>query len=158
MSDIVSIIPQERVVDARPNVAFGQKGEKLAVEFLERAGYRIVMTNFTAPVGRNSKGVQVTGEIDIIALDEETLCFIEVKTRRSDEFAEPLANVDLRKQRQIARTAKVYRRLFNIQDRQYRFDVVSVLAEKGLAPTIELFRGFWNEAKFRKRNWDDVPY
>jgi putative endonuclease len=158
MSDIVSIIPQVRKTDSQPRAAFGHRGEQLAAEFLEHNGYRIVVSNFTAPVGRNSQGAAVTGEIDIIALDGDTLCFVEVKSRRSDEFAGPLASVDLRKQRQIARTAKVYRRLFNIQDMQYRFDVVSVLAEKGLAPEIELFRGFWNEAKFKKRTWNEVPY
>jgi Holliday junction resolvase-like predicted endonuclease len=81
-----------------------------------------------------------------------------VKTRRSDEIAGPLANVNLRKQRQIIRTARVYRRIFGLQEIKYRFDVVSVLAEKGRKPLIELYRGFWSEAKFRKRGWDEIPY
>lgn len=158
MSDLLSIIPQDGPADIRPTRSLGQKGEALAAAFLEREGFRIVMSNFTAPVGRNSKGVQITGEIDLIALDGDVLCFIEVKSRRSDEFAGPLANVDLRKQRQIARTARVYRQLFGIQEMQYRFDVVTVLLEKGLAPRLELYRGFWNEAKFKKRRWEDSPY
>jgi putative endonuclease len=156
MSDLPSIIPQNG--DTRSSPSLGEKGESIASEFLEREGYRIVMSNFTAPVGRNSRGVQVTGEIDLIALDGETLCFVEVKTRRSEEIAGPLANVNLRKQRQIARTAKVYRRIFGLQEMPYRFDVVSVLMEKGLAPRLELYRGFWSEAKFKKRAWSDVPY
>jgi putative endonuclease len=156
MSDIPSIIPQNGRVPAVPSL--GEKGESLAAAFLEQQGYRIVMANFTAPVSRNSKGVQVTGEVDLVALDGDTLCFIEVKTRRSDEIAGPLANVNLRKQRQIARTAKVYRQIFSIQEMAYRFDVISVLMEKGRAPRLELYRGFWSEAKFRKRAWSDVPY
>src|SRR5205823_4987162 len=92
--------------DRRPEL--GASGERLAVRFLENNGYRVVLSNFKVPVGRNSKGAQVTGEIDIIALDGETLCFVEVKTRRSDEFTPLTSNVDLRKQRQIIRTAKVY--------------------------------------------------
>jgi putative endonuclease len=66
----------------------------------------------------------VTGEIDLIALDGETLCFVEVKTRRSAEFTSITANVDLRKQRQITRTAKMYRRVFGVYEMPYRFDVV----------------------------------
>jgi len=68
------------------NLDLGGEGERLAANFLQQNGYRIVLTNFTVPVGRNTKGVQVTGEIDIVALDAETLCFIEVKTRRSADF------------------------------------------------------------------------
>src|SRR5258708_31564414 len=105
-------------------------------------------------VGRKSKGVQVTGEIDIIALDDETLCFIEVKTRQSDEFTPVITNVDKRKQRQITRTAKVYRRIFGIRDVEYRFDVVTVLMPKHAEPEIELIKGFWSESKFRKRSWN----
>jgi putative endonuclease len=158
VSELISIIPHNSAPTSPAKDALGARGEQLAAELLLREGYRLVMTNFTTPVGRNSRGVQVTGEIDIVALEGETLCFVEVKTRRSDEIAGPLANVDLRKQRQIARTARVYRQIFSLPDMQYRFDVVSVLLEKGLAPRLELFRGFWSEAKFKKRRWNDVPY
>ena len=132
----------------------GEKGERLAADFLRRRGYRLVLANFKVPVGRNSKGVQVTGEIDLIALDDETLCFVEVKTRRSDEFTPVITNVDIRKQRQITRTAKVYLRIFAIHEMDYRFDVVTVLMPKHSATTIELQRDFWSEAKFRKRSWN----
>ena len=131
----------------------GELGEKLAADYLVERGYRVVLTNFKTPVGRNSKGVQVTGEIDIIALDGETLCFVEVKTRRSADFTPVITAVDLRKQRQITRTARVYRNIFHIRDMSYRFDVVTVLARPETEPEIELVKGFWNEQKFRKRNW-----
>src|SRR5688572_32609202 len=92
----------------RPSLSeVGERGERLAAEFLERQGYRIVVANFTAPIGRNGKGVQVKGEIDIVALDGETLCFIEVKARSATNFAGPLDNVNLRKQRVVTRTARV---------------------------------------------------
>lgn len=135
-----------------PNL--GERGEALAADFLVNNGYRLVVANFKVPVGRNSKGVQVTGEIDIIALDGETLCFVEVKTRRSDEFTPVITNVDLRKQRQITRTARVYRKIFGIKDLEYRFDVVTVLMPKGEKPKIELIKGFWHESKFRKHTWN----
>ena len=129
-------------------------GERLAARHLVDNGYRLVVSNFKVPVGRNSKGVQVTGEIDLIALDVETLCFVEVKTRRSDEFMPIITNVDLRKQRQIIRTAKVYRRVFNVYEMPHRFDVVTVLMPMHSEPTIELAKGFWNESKFQKIRWE----
>jgi putative endonuclease len=135
--------------------SLGDAGEQAAARFLEAAGYRIVLTNFKVPVGRNSKGVAVTGEIDIVALDGETLCFVEVKTRRSDEFVALTANVDLRKQRQITRTARLYRRLFNVFEMPFRFDVVTVLMPERSAPQIDLRKGFWSEAKFRKTSWQN---
>lgn len=126
----------------------------MAARFLEASGYRLVCSNFTVPVGRNRRGVQVTGEIDLVALDRDgTLCFVEVKTRRSDEFAPPSANVDRRKQRQIARTARVYRRIFNIWDAKYRYDVVSVMMPAAGRPSVELLRDFWSDSVFRKRRW-----
>ena len=150
MDDILSInsVPTKQL----PNL--GERGERIAAEFLNKNGYRLVVANFKVPVGRNSKGVQVTGEIDVIALDGETICFIEVKTRRSDEFTPIITNVNLRKQRQITRTARVYRRIFGIWDMPYRFDVVTVLLPKHARPEIELEKGFWNESNFRKRNWN----
>ncbi len=131
----------------------GEQGEKLAADYLINNGYRIAVTNFKVPIGRNTKGVAVTGEIDIIALDGETLCFVEVKTRRSDEFTPVITAVDNRKQRQIIRTAKVYRRLFDIRDIKHRYDVVTVLFPLDAEPTIELTKGFWTESKFNKRTW-----
>jgi len=135
--------------------ATGIYGETLAAQALLADGYRIVSVNFKVPVGRNSKGVAVTGEIDIIALDGETLCFIEVKTRRSEEFAAISAAVDLKKQRQITRTSKVYRRLFKIENIACRFDVVTVLLADRAEPVIEVLKDFWSESSFRKRSWND---
>lgn len=144
--------------DIRPAItskrATGDRGERLAAEYLENEGYRIVMANFEAPIGRDIRGTQVIGEIDIIALDGETLCFVEVKTRRDLEFAGPLTNVDLRKQRSVTRTARAYRRIFAVHDIKHRFDVVTVVGDDDGA-RIELLRGFWSESKFRKRKWAD---
>ena len=135
-------------------LSLGESGEALAARYLRTKGYRLVAANFKLPVGRNSNGAQVTGEIDLIALDGETLCFVEVKTRRSDEFTPVITNVDLRKQRQIIRTARVYRRMFGLTDVDYRYDVVTVLMPNGKKPVIELTKGFWTEGKFRKHSWE----
>ena len=150
MDSIISI----QNVPIKQSISLGERGEALAADFLIKNGYRLIVANFKVPVGRNSKGVQVTGEIDLIALDGETLCFVEVKTRRSDEFTPIITAVDIRKQRQITRTAKVYRRIFGVREMEYRFDVVTVLMPKQADPEIELTKGFWSESKFRKQTWN----
>lgn len=141
--------------DGFPAGRLGQIGETAAARFLERRGYRLVLANFKAPVGRNRLGVSVTGEIDLIALDGDVLCFTEVKTRSSAQFSSPVTAVDLRKQRQIIRAARVYRRIFGLGDIKYRYDVVSVVREKNRRPRIEHFTNFWTESKFRKKYRDD---
>lgn len=155
MSEILSLIPKDNPVARSHTSGLGRQGESLAADFLMMRGYRLVVSNFKVPVGRNSKGVQVTGEIDLIALDGETLVFIEVKTRRSDDFTPIITNVNLRKQRQITRTAKVYRRIFHVWEMPHRFDVVTALIPKDAEPEIELTKGFWSEAKFRKHKWHE---
>ena len=149
MDEILSITePIRELADS-----LGDRGEKMAADHLVRNGYRLVVANFKVPVGRNSKGVQVTSEIDLIALDGETLCFVEVKTRRSEDFTPVITNVDRRKQRQIIRAAKMYRRVFDVNDMPHRYDVVTVLMPKHSEPRIDLVKGLWTESKFRKSSW-----
>lgn len=124
-----------------PGIELGKLGEAYAAAYLEQLGYRPVAANFTLPVGRNLRGAVVNAEIDLIAYDRQTLCFIEVKTRASDWFAPPQANVDLRKRRQVARAARAYRRMFDLEDQPYRFDVVTVVLTD--PPQIELLRNFF---------------
>lgn len=139
-----------------PHFEVGERGEALAIAHLERAGYRIVAANFSLPIGRNLRDVMVNAEIDVVAYDGPTLCFIEVKTRTSDEFAMPQTNVDLRKRRQIARAARAYRRMFGLMGEQYRYDVVAVIAKPlDEHARIELLKGFWNDAQLRKRRWHE---
>ena len=155
MSEILSLNFQNKhPVQLNANLV-GEHGERLAAQFLQDNGLRLVLSNFKAPVGRNRLGAPVTGEIDIIALDGDTVCFVEVKTRSSDEFASPLAAVDLRKQRQITRTARVYRKIFNLRGVKFRYDVVSIVLKDRQKPSIELFANYWTEEKFRKKFWND---
>ncbi|HMT09945.1 MAG TPA: YraN family protein [Pyrinomonadaceae bacterium] len=155
MSDVLSIIDDERPANRSTKLSLGDLGEKLAVDHLIRKGFDIVVTNFKAPVGRNSKGVSVTGEIDIIAIDGDTLCFVEVKTRTSEDFAPAITAVDLRKQRQITRTSKVYRRLFNLESAKVRFDVITVVSPNNEKPAITLTKSLWTEGSFSKRRWHE---
>jgi len=141
-----------------PHFRLGRRGEALAIEHLERAGYRIVAANFSVPIGRDRRDVLVNAEIDVVAYDGPTLCFIEVKTRASDEFAAPQANVDLRKRRQIARAARGYRRMLGLMSAPYRYDVVTVLlpTETEDRSKVELFKQFWTDEKLRKRSWHET--
>ena len=108
----------------------GTQGEKLAVKALKRAGYKILDRN--VHLGRY--------ELDIIAQEDGSIVFVEVKTRRTDNVVEPGDNVGPAKQRHIVNAAKRY-----IADRDdpalyYRFDVVSiVIPEKG-KPEIAIYR------------------
>lgn len=146
----------------QPTIALrdlGRRGEEIAAAFLQQAGYQLVAANFILPVGRNRNDAVVNVEIDLVAYEGPTLCFVEVKTRASDWFAAPSANVDLRKQRQIIRAAHAYRRMFGLTNKAYRYDVVSVVfpaAEEGpRGLQIDLLRNFWSEEKFRKRIWQE---
>ena len=144
-----------------PHLELGRRGELLAAEHLRANGYKLVASNFRVGVGRNRRGAVVQAEIDLVAYEGSVVCFVEVKTRASDLFAAPEANVDLRKQRQVTRAARAYRRMLGLSGAPHRYDVVSVVlpppATEGDAPAprLELLRGFWTEDKFRKRRWTD---
>lgn len=143
-------------VIAAPHFDLGRRGEALAIEHLEQNGYRIVAANFSLPIGRNLRDAIVNAEIDVVAYDGSVLCFVEVKTRASDDFAPPQVNVDLRKRRQIARAALAYRRMLGLFEATYRYDVVTVVAKPdGSEPRIELLKGFWSDAQLKKRRWHE---
>lgn len=155
MSEVLSFINKNKGSAASGSKATGEIGELIARRHLENEGYRIIFSNFTCPIGRNNIGALVRGEIDIVALDGDTLCFVEVKTRQKDDIADPLASVDLHKQRIITRTARYYRRIFAVKDMKYRFDVVTIVAPESEFPRIGLLKNYWTEAKFKKRRWSD---
>jgi putative endonuclease len=157
-----TLFPQEPQIIEDPNRVLGRKGERLAVRFLEKAGARMVAANFRILIGRNIKGVAVNAEIDLVALETSTqgatLCFIEVKTRSSAEFAAPEQAVNLRKQRQIIRAAKKYRKIFRLNNVNFRYDVISIILRKHAPPRIDHFKSFWTEEKFRKGHWSDDDF
>ena len=77
----------------------GDIGEELACKYLLQNGYKILERNFRI------RG----GEIDVIALDGETLAYIEVKTRTSYQFGRPEESITLRKLKFLERAAKFWR-------------------------------------------------
>jgi putative endonuclease len=133
--------------------SLGKLGEAYAAAYLEQLGYRLVAANFTLPVGRNLRGAIINAEIDLVAYEANTLCFVEVKSRSSDWFAPPEVNVDLRKRRQITRAARVYRQMLGIESEPHRYDVVTIVFTGDSTPQIELLRNFWTEESLRKRRW-----
>jgi putative endonuclease len=139
------------------HLELGKRGEELAAAYLEQAGLRIVAANFVIPVGRSRLGALINAEIDLVAYDGETLCFIEVKSRMSDWFAPPEANVDRRKQRQIMRAARGYRRMFDLVNSPYRYDVITVVmpADENRDFEVQLLRNYWQEDQLRKRAWSE---
>ncbi|MHB9112547.1 MAG: YraN family protein [Thermoleophilia bacterium] len=98
----------------------GRKGEELACCFLEQGGYTIIETNHRSRYG----------EIDIIARRENTLAFIEVKTRLGRHYGEPFEAVGPRKQNQIRRMASMWVAAnqgdLELRRCEFRFDVISV--------------------------------
>ena len=112
----------------------GNRGEEDAYFHLRRIGYTVVARNYRSPRQR--------GEIDLIAWDsDQTLCFIEVKTRTSQDVKSAEAAVDRHKRREISAVAREYRRQL-LPSCQWRFDIVSVYYEKSQTrpPHIEVFR------------------
>lgn len=165
MASATANTPAGPSVSAAGHLELGRRGEELAAAYLQQAGYRIVAANFSVPVGRNRVGVVINVEIDLVAYEGETLCFIEVKSRASDWFAPPEANVDRRKQRQVARAARAYRRMFDLGGAPYRYDVITVVlpAEEERTPAtpvwdIQLFRNYWRDDQLRKRVWSGTYY
>ena len=145
-----------------PHIALGQLGEVYAAAYLQQLGFRLVAANFKIPVGRNLRGVVINSEIDLIAYEGETLCFIEVKTRASDWFAPPQVNVDRRKQRHIARAARAYRRMLGLESEPYRYDVITVVVSQttgsSQSPQIELLKNYFREDALKKRPKVDFFY
>jgi putative endonuclease len=133
-----------------PHLGVGTLGEKIAAEYLvKRQGYSIVASNVQIALGRGRDGRKLFGEVDIIAYDGNTLTFVEVKTRQSDAVAPPERNVNLRKQRQIARVARRYRQIVKVADQPHRYDVVTVVIGDG-AEKVELLRGYFDDRIFQR--------
>jgi putative endonuclease len=96
----------------------GRLGERIAGRFLIRQGFDILARRFR---GR-------AGEVDLVGFEQETLVFVEVKTRASREFGDPWEFVDWQKQQSLRRVAEEFIARYDLGQYAYRFDIVSVVA------------------------------
>lgn len=117
-------MPHERQI-------FGRLGEHLAARHLADKGYRIVESNYKNRFG----------EIDIVAMDGETIVFVEVKARRSARFGSARASVSRAKQRKISMVALAYLKEKGGTGKKARFDVVAVhLHAAGPEESVEVIK------------------
>ncbi|HKD81784.1 MAG TPA: YraN family protein [Candidatus Angelobacter sp.] len=108
----------------------GIRGEEEAYFYLRQRGYVMIARNYRSPRSRS--------ELDLVGWDGETLCFIEVKTRKTRDFAPAEAAVDAEKQSDLSRVAREFLRKVKGKP-PIRFDVVSVYLAADEAE-IELFK------------------
>ena len=112
----------------------GRDGEDRAAKHLSEQGYRILERNYSAP----------QGELDLIALDGDTLAFVEVKTRKSFAFGAPELAVDRRKQDRMIKAALGYLKYKKLHQMPCRFDVVAISGDK-----VELIRNAFEMERSR---------
>ena len=99
----------------------GNRGETAAVRHLKSAGIRVITTNY-----RTSRG-----EIDIVARENDSLVFVEVKTRKRGN---PSEFVTLEKQRRLTSAAQHFLSRHNLYNKNCRFDVVAIVWDDELQP------------------------
>jgi putative endonuclease len=130
LSDYLSV----RFGTGRPaHLELGRRGEEAAFFYLRRRGYTVV--------ARDWRSGKVRGDLDLVAWEGDTLCFIEVKTRTSRNVATAESAVDHDKTRVLRRMARQY--LLAVPDTpdHVRFDVLSIYYEAQKAADVQLFRG-----------------
>lgn len=109
--------PAARMKQGKRNKAMGARGEEAAARFLYRRGYEVVERNWTC----------FAGEADIIALDGDTLVFVEVKTRKDCQHGFPSEAVTAEKRSRYERIALAYLTDHDHTEMPVRFDVISIV-------------------------------
>jgi putative endonuclease len=110
------------------NKTLGHYGEVLAKRYLKAQGYQILEENFQSKIG----------EIDLIAKDGQTICFVEVKTRQSLDQGQPYEAIHAWKIRKLSQVALLYLKYtYNSLDVPSRFDVVSIIQGTDRPVTIQ---------------------
>ncbi|MDA0282336.1 MAG: YraN family protein [Planctomycetota bacterium] len=107
----------------------GDRGERAAAKYLRREKrMRILARQFSTR----------WGELDLICLDGDTMVFVEVKTRKSDEHGHPAEAVTLKKQQNLTKAALFWLKKKGLLENRARFDVVSIVWPEGeKTPIIE---------------------
>ena len=109
----------------------GRWGQNRCEKFLKRTGCRMIARNYAF------RG----GELDLVMADKDgAIVFVEVKTRRNEDFAAAKSAVNSKKQQKMTRTAKCFLKDFHISDRPLRFDVITVVLGNQGSPVIEHYK------------------
>jgi putative endonuclease len=116
----------------------GDEGERLAARHLRTKGYRILVRQ-----ARNR-----FGEIDLVALDGETIVFVEVKSLRQSRGGAPSERVDAGKQARLTRAALTWLKRRGLLDRRSRFDVVEVSWDASGKPEARLLANAFEPTEF----------
>lgn len=122
-----SIIPgkSRRRSALRRKDVIGGMGEDVADDFLLKKGWRIIEKNLVLP----------SCEFDLIAWDSGTLVFVEVKTRRKEDYAYPLIEVDVRRQRKMIHARREFFQWRGLDaETPFRFDVLVIITAKNGPP------------------------
>ena len=119
-----------------PHLELGRRGEEAGFFYLRRHGYTVV--------ARDWRSGKVRGDIDLVAWEGTTLCFIEVKARGSRNVATAESAVDEEKTRVLRRLARQYLLALPLDPEQVRFDVLSIYYDTQRRAEIELFRDAFN--------------
>lgn len=109
----------------------GVTGEQLAADYLEDRGLRIIDSNWRCRAG----------EIDLVALEGNDLVVVEVKTRSSRRYGDPLEAVSLAKARRLRTLAVMWAREHHHVPGLLRIDAVGIVMERGSLPEIDHRRG-----------------
>jgi putative endonuclease len=115
---VLSLLKKKRPEPA--HLSSGRWGEKQAARLLKKKKYKIVGQRVR--VGRHD-------ELDLIVQKNDTLIFVEVKTRKNEDFGRPISAVDAKKRRNISRAAVGYLRKMKPPPDYIRFDVIEVIGE-----------------------------
>jgi putative endonuclease len=99
----------------------GILGEKIACEFLSRNGYDIIETNYRC----------AEGEIDIIARQKDILVFIEVRTKKSQQFGSPEESITRNKKEKLRALAERYGQEHENIPGSWRIDVMAIQLDSG---------------------------
>jgi putative endonuclease len=122
-----------RTTQGSQNKPLGDRGERLAAEHLERAGWTILARNFR--IGRR--------EVDLVARRGEVVAFVEVKTRAGLGYGYPLEAITPKKRREIQVVAQCWVDRHGRAGDEYRYDAIAVLLPTGGAPQIDHVEDAW---------------
>lgn len=129
------------------HLRLGRRGERLACRLLGALGLEILARNFSG----------ARGEIDIVAREADTLCFIEVKTRHRLHRDRPAAAVGAGKRQNLVRTAHQYLREIGNPPLNYRFDIIEALLDRWRVRDLRYYRNAFTEEDVRRPAAERFP-